>query len=173
MSPGLSALEVKDTKLKGVKLISPPSFFEDFRGDYVETYNRDMFQAAGIKVDFKQDDYSTSRKHVLRGLHGDDRTWKLVKCIYGTLYFVVANNDETSDQYLQWESFTITSQNRLQVLVPPKFGNGFLVMSEEAVFGYKQSTYYHEISQFSLKWNDPRLNIWWPISDPIRSTRDF
>jgi dTDP-4-dehydrorhamnose 3,5-epimerase len=169
----VAPLSVKNSRLDGVKLIEPPSYFEDFRGDYVEIYNRELYEAAGIKLDFKQDDYSTSNHGVLRGLHGDDKTWKLVKCVYGSLYLVVVNNDEKSEGYLKWESFCISSQNRLQILIPPKFGNGFLVMSDKAIFHYKQTTYYHEINQFTIKWNDPRIKIWWPINNPIRSERDF
>ena len=165
-------MEVRDTKLKGVKTLTPASCFEDFRGDYVEIYNRDIYQKAGIEIDFKQDDYATSRQHVLRGMHGDDKTHKLIKCIYGTLYFVVLQADKSSDQYMQWEAFTLSSQNRLQVYVPAKFAIGYLVLSDVGIFHYKQSTYYQETEQFTIKWNDPRANIWWPVKDVILSRRD-
>jgi dTDP-4-dehydrorhamnose 3,5-epimerase len=165
-------MEVMQTKLEGVLLIKPPTVFEDFRGTYVELYNEKLYTEAGINVNFVQDDMSVSSKHVLRGLHGDSETWKLISCLYGRLYLVVVNWDKNSSQLCQWESFTLSEQNRLQVLVPPNFGLGHLVLSEQAIFGYKQSTYYNRASQFTLTWNDPKINIWWPVKNPILSKRD-
>lgn len=163
---------VKEANLKGVKIISPPTVFEDYRGDYVEIYNRDLYREAGITTDFKQDDYATSRQHVLRGMHGDPLTEKLIKCVHGCLYVVVIQADETKPQYLQWESFTVSDSNRIQIFVPAFFALGYLVMSPTGVFHYKQSAYYHETKQFTIKWNDPRVNIQWPILTPILSMRD-
>ena len=165
-------MELHETKLEGVVTIEPPTIFEDFRGTYVETYNEQLYNEAGVTVKFVQDDISVSSQHILRGLHGDAETWKLISCLYGKFYLVVVNWDETSSQYGQWQSFTLSDQNRLQVLVPPKFGNGHLVLSEQAIFHYKQSTYYDRAGQFTILWNDPKLNIWWPIKNPIVSRRD-
>lgn len=166
------ALEVKKSKLDGVLIIKPSPIFEDFRGQYVETYNEKLYQKAGIKVKFIQDDISVSSRHVLRGLHGDAETWKLISCLYGKFYLAVVNYDKTSPQYLQWDAFTLSDQNRLQVLIPPRFSNGHLVLSEMAVFHYKQSSYYNRAGQFTLKWNDPKINIWWPVKQPLLSERD-
>ena len=165
-------MEVKKTKLNGVLLIKPPTVFEDFRGTYVEIYNEKLYTEAGIRVKFVQDDISISTKHVLRGIHGDPETWKLISCLYGKFYLVVVNWDETSPQFGQWEAFVLSDHNRLQVLVPPGFGVGHLVLSELAIFHYKQSTYYNRASQFTLLWNDPKLNIWWPVKNQIVSRRD-
>jgi len=165
-------MEVSKTKLDGVLLIKPPTIFEDFRGTYVETYNEKLYTDAGIKSRFVQDDISVSSQNVLRGIHGDDDTWKLISCLYGEFYLVVVNWDKTSPQFGRWESFVLSDQNRLQVLVPPRFGNGHLVLSALAIFHYKQSTYYNRAAQFTLLWNDPKLNIWWPIKNPIVSQRD-
>ena len=165
-------MEVEKSKLNGVLLIKPPTIFEDFRGTYVEIYNEKLYTEAGIKVKFVQDDISVSSKHVLRGIHGDGETWKLISCLYGKFYLVVVNWDETSPQFGQWESFVLSDQNRLQVLVPPKFGNGHLVLSDLAIFHYKQSVYYNRAGQFTLLWNDPKLNLWWPVKNPILSRRD-
>ena len=85
---------------------------------------------------------------------------------------VVVNHDEASPQFGEWESFVLSDQNRLQVLIPPKFGNGHLVLSDIAIFHYKQSTYYDRARQFTLIWNNPKLNIQWPIDNPITSRRD-
>ena len=165
-------IEVYKTKLDGVLLIEPPSIFHDSRGTYVETYNEKLYTEAGINVKFFQDDISVSWKNVLRGIHGDDVTWKLVSCHYGEFYLVVVNWDDASPQFGEWESFTLSDQNRLQVLIPPNFGNGHVVLSDIAIFHYKQSTYYDRARQFTILWNDPKLNIQWPVSNPILSKRD-
>lgn len=165
-------IEVSKTKLEGVLLIKPPTIFEDFRGTYVEIYNEKLYKEAGIDVDFIQDDISVSAKDVLRGIHGDDKTWKLISCLYGRFYLVVVNWDKSSKQFRQWDSFVLSDNNRHQVLVPPKFGNGHLVLSEQAIFHYKQSTYYNRAGQFTLLWNNPEINILWPVKNPIVSKRD-
>ena len=165
-------METFPTTLDSVRLIKPPTIFEDFRGHYVETYNERLYREAGIDQHFIQDDISVSRRHVLRGIHGDDKTWKLISCLQGSFYMVVVNNDPQSSQYRKWTSFTLSDTNRLQVLVPPKFGNGHVVMSEQAIFHYKQTTDYDRSGQFTLIWNDPALNIWWPVQVPIVSVRD-
>jgi len=165
-------LTVKKTPLDGVLLIEPPTRFEDFRGEYVETFNAELYKSAGITTEFVQDDISVSTHKVLRGLHGDSQTAKLVSCLYGKFYLVVVNNDPASKQYRQWTSFTLSHVNRQQVFIPPKFGNGHVVMSEWAMFHYKQNTYYSRADQFTLIWNDPELKLWWPIQDPIVSLRD-
>ena len=165
-------LKVEKTKLDGVFLIHPPTQFSDFRGQYVETYNRALYHAAGITDDFIQDDASLTKKHVLRGIHGDNVTTKMISCLVGEIYVVVVNNDPASKQYKQWANFTLSESNNLQVYIPPKFGNSFVVLSDVALFHYKQTTAYNREGQFSLVWNDPTLNIKWPITNPILSQRD-
>ena len=165
-------MELSKTKLDGVMLIKPPTIFEDFRGTYIETYNEKLYTEAGVKVKFVQDDISVSSKHVLRGIHGDQETWKLISCLHGKFYLVVLNWNRDSSQFGQWDSFILSDENRLQVLVPPKFGNGHLVLSEKAIFHYKQSTCYNRAGQFTCLWNDPKLKIQWPINSPILSKRD-
>ena len=168
----MDSLKVNRTSLDGVLLIEPPTRFEDFRGTYVETYNEEIYRAAGVDVQFLQDDISVSSRHVLRGLHGDQKTWKLISCLHGKFYLVVVNWDPTSPQHRKWQSFVLSDRNNLQVLIPPKFGNGHLVLSEQAIFHYKQSTYYDREGQFTIAWNDPALGLWWPVKDPIVSQRD-
>jgi dTDP-4-dehydrorhamnose 3,5-epimerase len=164
-------MKVTATKLEGVLLIEPDTF-EDHRGYYVETWNEQVYAEHGIAQKFVQDDISVSGQHVLRGIHGDQETWKLISCLYGRFYFVVLNGDQESPQFGQWQAFTLSAANRKQVLVPPKFGNGHLVLSEQAIFHYKQTTYYNPKGQFTYTWNDPRFQIWWPVKTPILSQRD-
>ena len=168
----MNKLEVSKTSLEGVLSILPSTNFEDFRGSYVEIYNEKLFKYAGLTQNFIQDDISTSYSNVLRGIHGDSKTWKLVSCLKGSFYLVVVNNDSSSAEFGKWEGFTLSDVNRIQILIPPKFGNGHLVLSESAIFHYKQTTDYDREGQFTLMWNDPKLNIWWPTSNPILSRRD-
>lgn len=164
-------MTVEETRLTGVLLIKVDRF-EDHRGEYVEIYNEEIYRKNGIDQTFIQDDISVSTRHVLRGIHGDSETWKLVSCLEGKFYLVVVNCDRESDSYGRWQSFVLSEHNREQVLIPPKFGNGHVVLSERAIFHYKQSTYYEPEKQFSYRWNDPELNISWPINTPILSVRD-
>ena len=165
-------------KLEEVAIIQPDVFY-DYRGEYIETWNVDNYSIFDHLVNgnkpiiFKQDDISTSVKHTLRGLHGDNKTWKLVSCVYGSLLQVVVDMRESSDTYLEYDMFSINDKNRNQILIPPGFANGHLVMSDFGIFSYKQSTLYGGASkQFTVKWNDPKLNIPWPIDNPILSSRD-
>ena len=164
-------MKVSKTKLEGVLLIQIDTF-EDHRGEYAETYNEKLYKENGISVNFVQDDISVSSKHVLRGIHGDEETWKLISCLYGKFYLVVVNCDLASSNFGVWESFVLSDRNRLQVLIPPKHGNAHLVLSDRAIFHYKQTSYYNPARQFTYKWNDSRLSIWWPIKNPILSMRD-
>ena len=165
-------ITVTKTALEDVRLIQP-SLFEDFRGFYLETFNEKEYQEAGIDVRFVTDDISISRKHVLRGIHGDGQTWKLISCLYGSFYFVVVNCNLESLGFGKWVSFTLSDVNRRQVLVPPKHGNAHLVMSDMCIFHYKQSAYYAGAEhQFTYRYNDPRCGIWWPIKNPLLSERD-
>jgi dTDP-4-dehydrorhamnose 3,5-epimerase len=165
-------MKVEKTKLNGVLLITPPVMAEDFRGTNTETYHYDEYRKAGIKTNFILDSISTSRHKVLRGIHGDKVTTKLITCLRGSIYFVVVNRDPSSTHFNEWQSFTLSDKNRLQVLVPPNYGNAHLVMSKDCVFSYKLDVYYNRENQFTVSWNDPSIGIWWPINDPILSERD-
>jgi len=165
-------MKLEATQLHAVKKITPPTIFEDFRGSHIEFYNRELYRKAGVEIDFIQDDIATSTRHVLRGLHGDEKTWKLVTCLYGKFYLVVLDMDPASPTYKKWEGFTLSDTNHQQILIPPKHANGHLVLSDTAIFCYKQSTFYDRASQFTISWNDPAYKIWWPIKSPILSRRD-
>ena len=164
-------MKVNQTNLPGVLLITP-EVSRDHRGEYVETYNAKLYKENGITVDFVQDDMSVSKKDVLRGIHGDAETWKLISCAYGRIYCVIVDCDATSACFNTWQSFELSDETRQQVLAPPKHGVAHLVLSEKAIFHYKQSTYYNPAKQFTYKWNDPRFNISWPVQRPILSRRD-
>ena len=155
----------------GIAVIQPDIFY-DYRGEYIETWNVENYKVFK-DVTFKQDDISTSVKHTLRGLHGDFTTWKLVSCLYGSLYQVAVDMRPDSNTYLEYETFSLNDKSRQQVLIPPGFANGHLVMSDFGIFSYKQSTLYGGASkQFTVKWDDPKVGIDWPIDKPILSSRD-
>ena len=153
-------------------LLVRPEIHEDYRGTFVETFNAGDYRANGIEVEFVRDAMSTSSKNVLRGIHYDNKTWKLIQCKSGEIYFVVVDMRDESPSYLKWESFVLSEYNRHQVLVPPRFGNGHLVLSERCIFHYKMSEYYDPASEKLLRWDDPRVNIHWPIEKPILSEKD-
>lgn len=150
--------------------IKQPDSFEDFRGELFTFYKKGDYN-----LDFNHDKVSISRQNVLRGLHGDSKSFKLITCLAGEVLLVVVDNRPESKNYLKWDSIILTSKNRKQVLVPPMFANGHLILSNEATFYYKWSydgNYPDVKDQFTLKWNDPKIGIHWPISKPILSKRD-
>jgi dTDP-4-dehydrorhamnose 3,5-epimerase len=152
-----------------IKIFQPDSF-EDYRG---ELYT--LFKQEEHELVFNHDKVSVSRQNVLRGMHGDSKSWKLITCLSGEIYFVVVDNRPESPNYLKWDSVILSEDNRIQVLVPPGFGNGHLVLSDKAVFFYKWSyegEYPDVRDQFTLKWDDSKVNIHWPINNPILSKRD-
>ena len=151
-------------------LVMSPDVHTDYRGDLWTIWNK-----KNSKINFNHDKVSTSRKNVLRGIHGDFKSTKLITCLYGELYFVVVDNRKESNTFLQWDSMILNDRNRKSVLIPPGFGNAFLVLSKESVFFYKWSYLgdYPDVNdQFTIKWNDPKVNIDWPIKNPILQLRD-
>jgi len=155
----------------GIAVIQPDIFY-DHRGEYIETWNVENYKIFH-DVTFKQDDISTSARHTLRGLHGDFTTWKLVSCLYGSLFQVAVDMRPDSNTYLEYETFNLNDKSRQQVLIPPGFANGHLVMSDFGIFSYKQSTLYGGAqNQFTVRWDDPKVGIEWPVNKPILSLRD-
>jgi dTDP-4-dehydrorhamnose 3,5-epimerase len=147
--------------------------FTDARGVFFEAFNADDWRFTrpdGSPIVFVEDDYSVNRRGVVRGLHGDNRTWKLVTCVHGSLFVVVADT-RTAD--LLWEGFDLDQRAPRQLLVPPGCATGMASLEDGSVFAYKQSERYLGAGeQFSLRWDDPALGIEWPVSNPILSERD-
>jgi dTDP-4-dehydrorhamnose 3,5-epimerase len=167
-------IKIFQTYLPGVLKIQRRLPFRDPRGTYTEIYKKKDYFGKGITVDFVEQDFSFSKKNVLRGLHGDEKTFKMVCCPFGAFCLAVVNYDRSSSYFCKWETFFVTDENGLQILIPPKHLNGHLVLSEKgAIFHYNQSEYYSgRENQWSVRWNDPRFNIPWPITNPILSDRD-
>jgi len=164
-------MQVKNTEIEGLKVVMP-IVYEDFRGTNFESYNQVNYSDEIPYTLFVVDSISTSRKHVLRGIHGDDKTTKLVSCLYGSIYVVVIDRRPASQTFNQWLSFNLSDRNKHQLLIPPGCGNGHLVMSDECVFSYKLDQYYDRESQFIIKWNDSMWDFYWPVKQPILSERD-
>tara|TARA_R110002051_G_scaffold284135_1_gene346167 strand:+ start:1783 stop:2289 length:507 start_codon:yes stop_codon:yes gene_type:complete len=155
----------------GVNYISP-DIYTDFRGELWTLWKAG---AGENDLPYNHDKVSTSRKNVLRGIHGDFKSHKLITCLHGEIYFVTVDNRKDSPTYLQWDWEILNDKNRTQVLLSPGIGNGFLVLSDQCVFHYKwyYPGEYPDVSdQFTLKWDDKRLNIIWPIDNPMLQLRD-
>ncbi len=165
-------LNIEKTKVLGLKLIIPPTIFEDHRGIYTETYNEKLYFESDIKNKFISDCFIISDKNVLRGIHGDNKTWKLVNCLLGRFYIVIVNCDKKSDKFGKWEPFTLSETNRKQLLVPPLHGIGHYILSNKAVYHYKQTSYYEDKQEFVFFWNDSNFNIQWPTTSPTLSNKD-
>ena len=167
-------VKVINSKLfQDVKVIQPEPFY-DYRGE-MWTFWEKQKEVLPDELEWKISKFSYSKKNVLRGLHGDGVTWKHISCVYGEIYFLVVDNRPDSSTYLKWESYVLSDKNHTSVLVPPKFLNGHLCLSDDCVFHYTQSypnDYVDIDGQDSMRWNDKRLNINWPIDNPILALRD-
>ena len=169
-------MRVEDsTVIPGLRRIEP-AVFRDDRGEFLETWNAGDYafaRADGSPIAFVEDDLSTSRRDVLRGLHGDEVTWKLVQCVHGSMHLVVADLRRDSDAYLRWEPFELSAANRLQVLIPAGCATGIVALEDPSTLLYKQSERYSgPEGQFTVRWDDPALGIDWPVERPLLSERD-
>lgn len=159
----------KKTKLDGVFTHKLTKSI-DFRGFVIENFQKK--QISNFKLNFVQDTISFSNKNVLRGLHGDNSTWKLVSVIIGEAYIIVANNDKKSKMYRKWIALTVSKKNLYQILIPPKYALGYLALSKDILVSYKQTSYYGEYKQFTIKYNDKDFNFKWPNRKFKLSKRD-
>ena len=157
--------------------IIEPKLYLDSRGYFQESFNQKLFNKLVCKTDFVQDNESKSTKGVLRGLHFQKPPFnqaKLVRCTQGEVFDVVVDLRKNSPTYGKHESLRLSEKNKLQLFVPRGFAHAFLVLSETAVFSYKVDNYYSASSDSGIIWNDPTLDIDWPIpySDLIISEKD-
>lgn len=164
-------MQIFDTQLHGVRRIVPEAFC-DHRGRYVELFDTDKYRQATGGIEFVQDDISVSVTNVLRGLHGDWATTKLVSVLQGKGYALLADNRPSSPTYRRWQAFELSGDNREQLLLPPGIGNSILVQEGPLVYWYKQDTHFAPGRQFTIRWNDPEWGFEWPIDTPILSERD-
>lgn len=156
------------TDIEGVYIIEPQIFGDD-RGYFFESYKKSEFDKAGLIYDFVQDNQSKSKKGVLRGLHFQKKypQAKLVRVIDGEVFDVAVDLRKNSKTYGKWVGVVLSSDNKKMFMIPRGFAHGFLVLSESAIFSYKCDEEYHPEDESGIIWNDPDINIKWPLSEGI------
>jgi len=167
-------VKVIETSIPDVKIIEPKVFGDD-RGFFLETFRDDWFKENVANVTFVQDNHSKSSQGILRGMHYqlNQTQGKLVRVTSGEVYDVAIDMRKSSPSYGQWFGVLLSAENKRQLWVPEGFAHGFYVTSESAEFVYKCTDYYAPEHEVSVKWNDPTLDIDWPITTkPSLSAKD-
>ena len=159
-------MNIITTNLPGVIVIEP-KVYVDKRGFFLETFREDVLLQAGINAHFVQDNHTRSSQGVLRGLHYQmtQTQGKLVRVAAGSVFDVVVDVRSGSPTFVQWYGTELNEDNIKMIYVPPGFAHGFVVLSETADFIYKCTDYYHPESEQGIAWDDPDLNIDWPIAE--------
>lgn len=154
------------THIKDLYVIDP-RLFQDNRGYFMETYNDKDFSGIGLNLNFVQDNESFSRKGVLRGLHFQYKHQqdKLVRVIKGKVFDVAVDLRKGSKTYGQWYGLILSDENKKQLFIPKGFAHGFLALSDEVIFAYKCTDFYYPEYSAGIIWNDPDININWPIEE--------
>ena len=162
----MGKIKVDTCEIEGLKIITP-SVFGDSRGYFMETYQYNDFKEAGIGQVFVQDNQSSSRRGVLRGLHFqiDYPQDKLVRVIRGEVFDVAVDLRKGSPTFGKWHGEILTEDNKKQFFIPKNFAHGFLVLSEAAEFCYKCSDFYHANDEGGIYYADPEIGIEWPIPE--------
>ncbi len=164
----MGKITVETCNIDGLKVITP-SVFGDERGYFMETYNYNDYKDAGIDTVFVQDNQSSSKRGVLRGLHFqiNHPQDKLVRVVVGEVFDVAVDLRRDSPTYGHWFGVNLSSDNKKQFFIPKDFAHGFLVLSDCAEFAYKCSDFYHPNDEGGLAWDDPDLAVAWPIPDDM------
>ena len=166
-------MKVTPTAIPDVLLVEP-KVFGDARGYFFEAYSAQRYAEAGIRATFVQDNVSFSQRGVLRGLHYQHPhgQGKLVGVLTGEVFDVAVDVRRGSPTFGRWVGECLSSENQRQLYIPPGFAHGFLVTSDDALFVYKCTEYYRPESERSIRWDDPRIGIDWPIDGPVLSMKD-
>ena len=166
-------LKISETTLPGVLLIEPRVFGDD-RGFFMETYRVDAFRAIGIGDAFVQDNHSRSARGVLRGLHYQEPNaqGKLVRCTRGAIFDVAVDIRRGSPSFGRWFGLELSDANKLMLWIPPGFAHGFCALEDDSDLVYKCTKLYDAASDRSILWNDPAIEIEWPIAEPVLSDKD-
>lgn len=169
-------MKIIETYVKDLLIIEPNVFFDN-RGWFSEIYNERVLNESGISIKFIQDNHSySSQKGVLRGLHFQNEPYaqtKLVRCTRGKIWDVAVNLRKSSPTYLKWFGLELTAENHKILLVPQGFAHGFVTLENDCEVQYKVDNVYDKSSDRSIKYNDPDLNIAWPIDKVILSDKDI
>jgi dTDP-4-dehydrorhamnose 3,5-epimerase len=167
--------EFMNLAIPGLVIIEP-RVIGDARGAFIEFYKHSDFTQAGISEYFVQDNFSRSKRGVLRGLHyqkDPHAQGKLIRCPKGRIYDVGVDIRLGSPTYGRWTGIELSEENNMMLYVPPGFAHGFLVLSESAEVLYKCTREYSPADERGIVWNDPSIGIDWPISTPLLSKRDM
>lgn len=166
-------MKVLSLKLPGLLLLTP-KIFRDERGFFLESYHLPLYSSYGIQTPFVQDNLSCSKKNAIRGLHYQSQPGqgKLISCLQGHIWDVAVDIRPDSPTFGQWAAVELDDQKREQLWIPVGFAHGFCTLSETALVQYKVTAVYHTQYECAIRWNDPTLNINWPIKNPLLSARD-
>ena len=164
----MGKIQVETCAIEGLKVITP-TVFGDARGYFMETYNQNDFEQAGIPMNFVQDNQSASKRGVLRGLHFQKQfpQDKLVRVVRGEVFDVAVDLREGSATYGRWFGVVLSEENKKQFFIPKNFAHGFLVLSDYAEFCYKCTDFYHPNDEGGLLWNDPEIGVEWPLQEGV------
>jgi dTDP-4-dehydrorhamnose 3,5-epimerase len=168
-------MKIEESALPGVLLITP-EIYRDARGSFQETFNRHTMIAAGMPDEWAQDNFSISKKYVLRGIHYQitQPQGKLVRVTHGTVFDVAVDLRRNSAHFGRHVAAELSGDNGQMLWIPPGFGHGFLVLTDVAGFAYKTTDYYAPAGERTILWSDPELDIHWPVAlaDVIVSDKD-
>lgn len=167
-------MKVTELEIPGLLLIEPRRFGDE-RGWFMETWQAERYAADAVPEPFVQDNLAFSRKGVLRGLHAQQPhpQGKLVQVFKGEVFDVAVDLRHGSPTFGRWQGVRLRGDEPLQFYVPPGFGHGYCVISDEALFGYKCTDTYHPEAELSVRWNDPDIGIAWPLDgEPVLSEKD-
>lgn len=165
-------MKVIDTHIPEIKIIEP-QVFGDERGFFMETWQQKKFEelVTGKPTPFVQDNHSKSSKGTLRGLHyqTENTQGKLVRVVSGEVFDVAVDVRKDSPTFGQWVGVYLSAESKRQIWVPEGFAHGFYVTSDEAEFVYKCTDYYDPSSEISIKWDDPTIDVEWPLDGDVLS----
>ncbi|MBI3501656.1 MAG: dTDP-4-dehydrorhamnose 3,5-epimerase [Bacteroidetes bacterium] len=167
-------MQVIPTSLSGLFIIQP-KVFEDARGYFFESYNKEFYYKQGIKTEFVQDNQSLSQKDVLRGLHFQNPPHaqaKLVRVITGAVLDAAVDIRKNSPTYGKYVAEILSEKNKTMMFIPEGFAHGFLVLEDNTIFSYKCSGVYNTESEDAILWNDAAIGINWGIKNPVLSEKD-
>ena len=168
-------MKATQTNLKGVYVIEP-KVFGDERGWFMESWSKQKLEAAGINVDFVQDNHSFSaNKGTLRGLHYQTNPMaqaKLLRCTKGAIFDVAVDIRKNSPQYAKWTGVELSADNKKQLFIPKGFAHAFLTLTDDVEVQYKADEYYAPHYDGNIRWDDPDINIEWPFKPTILSDKD-
>jgi dTDP-4-dehydrorhamnose 3,5-epimerase len=169
-------MEITPLEIPDILLIKP-DVYPDTRGFFLETYQRERYSQAGLELEFVQDNHSGSKQETLRGLHYQIKQvqGKLVSVVSGSIYDVAVDLRKSSPTFGQWVGTKLKAEDHTQLWIPPGFAHGFYVLSPWAEVTYKVTDYFSQEGERVLLWNDPDVNIRWPLIErrkPMLSEKD-